>query len=236
MPPGGTLVADPPPWDAWRPAEAARLLAGLTVPWCVAAGWALDLFRGEQTREHGDLEIAVPAPDFGVVRDALHGYEFEAIGWGRSWPLDSPAFDVVHQTWVRDPAAGMYRLDIFREPQRDGTWVCRRDETITLPYPRIIRRTPGGIPYLIPEIVLLFKAKHAAEPKNQADFAGTLPLLEPDAVGWLRWALARVHPGHPWIAALAALAARGARGARGALAALGEPGEPDAGGRTAAQT
>jgi hypothetical protein len=27
MPPGGTLVPIPPPWDAWRPADVARLLA-----------------------------------------------------------------------------------------------------------------------------------------------------------------------------------------------------------------
>jgi len=202
IPPGGTKVADDPPWDAWRPDEVARLLAGLTVPWCVAAGWALDLWRGGQTREHGDLEIAVPAPDFGVVRAALAGYELETIGSGHAWPLDSPAFDVMNQTWVRDPAAGVYRLDIFREPQRDGAWVCRRDQTITLPYGRIIGRTGDGVPYLVPEIVLLFKAKHAAEPKNQADFAGALPLLDPESAGWLRWALARVHPGHAWIAAL----------------------------------
>jgi Aminoglycoside-2''-adenylyltransferase len=187
IPRGGTKVADDPPWDAWRPDEAARLLAGLTVPWCVAPGWALDLWRGEQTRDHGDLEIAVPGPDFGVVRAALAAYEMETIGSGHAWPLDSPAFDVMNQTWVRDPAAGVYRLDIFREPQRDGAWVCR---------------TGDGVPYLVPEIVLLFTAKHAVEPKNQADFAGALPLLDPAAVGWLRWALARVHPGHSWIAAL----------------------------------
>ena len=202
IPPGGTEVADPR-WDAWRPEDVARLLAGVSAPWYVAAGWALDLFRGEQTREHGDLEIAVPAPDFGAVRDALAGYHFEVIGSGRAWPLDSPAFDVMRQTWVSEPATGVYRLDIFREPQRDGAWVCSRDPTIRLPYEQIIRRTADGIPYLAPEIVLLFKAKHSAEPKNQADFAGALPLLGDRAAGWLRWALARVHPGHPWISAWA---------------------------------
>jgi hypothetical protein len=168
----------------------------------VAAGWALDLFRGRQTREHGDLEIAVPAPDFSAVRDALAGYDFEVIGSGRAWPLDSPAFDVMHQTWVSEPGTGVYRLDIFREPQRDGAWVCRRDETIRLPYEQIIRRTGDGIPYLLPEIVLLFKAKHSAEAKNRADFAATLPLLDGAAADWLRWALARVHPGHAWISAM----------------------------------
>ncbi len=40
IPPGRTEVSDPP-WDPWRPEDAVRLLAGVSVPWCVAAGWAL---------------------------------------------------------------------------------------------------------------------------------------------------------------------------------------------------
>jgi hypothetical protein len=201
IPPGGTVVADPQ-WDPWRPEDIARRLSGVTVPWYVAGGWALDLLCGQQTREHGDLEIAVPAPGFGAVREALAGYHFEVVGSGRAWPLDSPAFGVMHQTWVSEPGTGVYRLDIFREPQRGGAWVCRRDETIRLPYEQVIRRTADGIPYLTPEITLLFKAKHSAEPKNQRDFAVTLPLLDDAAAGWLRQALARVHPGHAWISAL----------------------------------
>lgn len=106
------------------------------------------------------------------------------------------------QTWAREPDTGVYRVDVFREPERDGGWVCRRDESISLPYQRLIRRTGDGIPYLVPEVNLLFKAKRAAEPKNQADFAATAALLDDDAAGWLRWALERVHPGHEWIGAL----------------------------------
>jgi hypothetical protein len=30
-------------WRAWRPEEAAERLEGLDAPWCVAAGWAIDL-------------------------------------------------------------------------------------------------------------------------------------------------------------------------------------------------
>jgi hypothetical protein len=201
IPPGGTRV-DEPAWQAWSPADVARFLAGVRVPWYVAGGWAIDLFCGRQTREHGDLEIAVPAADFGVVRDALGGYEFEVVGAGLAWPLDSPAFNVMFQTWVREPGTGVYRLDVFREPQRDGAWVFRRDETIRLPYDRIIRRTADGIPYLVPEVALLFKAKWAAKPKNQADLETVLPLLDRDSARWLRLALGRVHPGHAWIGAL----------------------------------
>ncbi len=200
LPPGGEILDDDPPWDAWRPEQIARLLAGVPVPWYVASGWAIDLFRGAQTREHEDLEIAAPAgpATFAPVRRALAGYDFEVVGAGRRWPIDSPAFDVMHQTWVSEPVTGVYRLDIFREPHDGDSWICRRDESIRLPYDQIISRTPAGIPYLVPEIVLLFKAKHA-RPKDEADLRGTLPLLDPAARDWLGWALRRVHPGHRWI-------------------------------------
>jgi Aminoglycoside-2''-adenylyltransferase len=201
IPPGGTEVLDPP-WDPWRPADIARLLAGVTAPWYVAGGWAIDLFLGRQTREHGDLEIAVPASAFPAIRGALADYEFDVVGSGLRWPLDSPAFDVMHQTWVREPDTGVYRADVFREPERDAEWVCRRDESISLPYEDLIRQTGDGIPYLVPEVNLLFKAKRAAEPKNHADFAATADLLDDHAAGWLRGVLQRVHPGHAWIGAL----------------------------------
>ena len=42
LPPGGTPVRGPV-WAAWQPVEIFRRLAHVTVPWYVAAGWALDL-------------------------------------------------------------------------------------------------------------------------------------------------------------------------------------------------
>ena len=75
--------------------------------WCVAAGWALDLFRGEMTREHEDLEVAVPVGQFGLVRAALADFDIEVVGSGRRWPLDSPTFDVMIQTWVRERDTGV---------------------------------------------------------------------------------------------------------------------------------
>jgi hypothetical protein len=201
LPPGGRLAEDDPPWDAWSPAEVARRLAGVTVPWCVAAGWAVDLFRGETTREHGDVEIAIPAAGFAEIRDALPELEWEAAGSGRLFPADHPAFGLTHQTWGRSKDSGIYRLDVFREPHENGTWICRRDQSITRPYDTLIARTDDGIPYLVPEVALLFKAK-GARPKDLHDFLGALPLLPAPSRDWLAGTLRRVHPGHAWLAML----------------------------------
>jgi hypothetical protein len=190
-------------WSScWTPGEVAWRLAGIAAPWYVAGGWALDLFRGLPTREHGDIEIAVPAGRFPEVRDRFAGYALDAVGDGRIWADATPeALAGTRQTWVRDPATDQYLLDVFREPHDGDTWICRRDETIRLPYGDIIRRTADGIPYLSPELVLLFKAKNL-RPKDQADFDGTVPHLAPGQRETLVGLLERAHPGHQWLAVL----------------------------------
>jgi hypothetical protein len=180
------------------------MFAGVQAPWYVAAGWAIDLFLGGQRREHEDLEIAVPRDRFAEFAEVLKGFElFVPVGPGRVRPLVSAEqLETSHQTWVREPGTGLWRLDVFREPADGDTWICRRDEHIRLPYSDVIERTADGIPYARPEIVLLFKAKHAERPRDQVDFADVVPRLDPERRRWLAEALARVHPGHIWLAEL----------------------------------
>jgi hypothetical protein len=186
-------------WDPWPPAAMADRLAGAAFPWCVAAGWALDLFRGEQTRHHEDLEIALPAGSFPEVPPRFPEVEFWVPrGEGRLAPMSADTLaGESHQTWAYEPAAQRWRFDVFREPHDGDTWICRRDESIRMRYADLIRRTDDGVPYLVPEVVLLFKAK-AVRDKDQADFDGVRPLLTSAQRAWLHDALGVVHPGHPW--------------------------------------
>lgn len=191
-------------WDAWRPEQVADLLAGVDVPWYVAAGWAIDLFLGGEQREHEDLEIAVPNSRFDEIVDALTGLEIYIITAPHEATPLAEARDRLadtHQSWVREPATGLWRFDVLREPSDGETWLCRRDQSIRLPYDHVIEWTEDGIPYGRPEIALLFKAKHVRD-RDQADFEAVVPRLEPERRRWLADALARVHPGHPWLAEL----------------------------------
>jgi hypothetical protein len=94
----GDLLDGHPPWDPWTPGEVAGRLAGASLRWYVVAGWAIDLFLGRVTRAHEDIEIGIPAGSFPVVREALGDFEFDVVGSGRRWPLDSPAFAEHFQT------------------------------------------------------------------------------------------------------------------------------------------
>jgi hypothetical protein len=194
-------------WEAWRPEEAARRFAGVQAPWYVAAGWAIDLFLGGQRREHEDLEIAIPAYALDELVERLDGFEVFVVGvpeQGLVTALEHArdALPGTHQTWVREPSSGLWRLDVFREPGDESTWIFRRDERIRLPYSEMIARTADGIPYGRPEVVLLYKAKHSHREKDQADFEATVPKLAPAARNRLAEWLALVHPGHPWLVEL----------------------------------
>jgi hypothetical protein len=197
-------------WEPWRPEQVAELLEGVDLPWYVAAGWAIDLFLGGDWREHSDLEVAVPNTRFDELADVLAPFEVVLITapW-EATPLAEARDRLMdtHQTWVREPATGKWHVDFFREPSDGDTWICRREPAIRLPYEQVIERTADGIPYGRPEIVLLFKAKHSAEEKNRADFEETLPRLDRARREWLTDALARVHPGHEWLAELEKVAA-----------------------------
>jgi hypothetical protein len=188
-------------WDAWTPGAAAQWLSKVAAPWYVAAGWALELFTDHAAREHADLEIGVPAARFDEIVTAFPGFKWDVAGDGRVWPFPEQSSEHF-QTWLREPATGRYRIDVFREPHIGDRWVCRRDASITLPYNELIRRTSDGIPYATPEVALLFKAKHLRE-KDEADFQRVLPRMNQTQRSRLISWLSQIHPGHPWIKALA---------------------------------
>jgi hypothetical protein len=57
------------------------------------------------------------------------------------------------------------------------------------------------MPYLCPQVVLLYKAKQPRH-VDREDFDRTLPTLDDAARSWLAQALEVCHPGHDWICRL----------------------------------
>jgi Aminoglycoside-2''-adenylyltransferase len=213
----GAIEPDVSKWDAWRPERVAKLLEGVQVPWYVAAGWALDLFVGEQRRDHEDLEIAAPNERFEEIAAALDGLElFVITGPTEATPLTEARdrLEDTHQTWVREPGTGLWCFDVFREPSDGDTWICRRDARIRMPYDRLIEWTADGIPYGRPEVILLYKARHAERERDRRDFADLVPLLDAERRTWLAEALALAHPGHAWIEQLGTAHLRSATSVR----------------------
>lgn len=178
--------------------------------WAIAGGWAIDLWLGEQTRDHHDVEVVVRRSDHRAVHDALAAqwqlYCLDPPGEGwRSWDghaVEPPAFQL--QARPRGGRCG-FEFDLFTEtiePAHDSqTWRFRRDHRITRPLDEFVTATSAGVPIVRPEVQLLYMAG-SKDPKNQADFEVAAPRLDPSAASWLATSLAMVAPGHPWLARL----------------------------------
>ncbi len=194
---------EPDRWDPWSPVEVAGWLNHTRVAWAVAGGWALELFAGETWRSHEDLEIVIDRDTFETVRDALPPLEWFVAGDGKLCPLEHAGATIEQrwQTWGRDPDTRCWRIDLMRQHWPSGEWTYRREPAIRRSLAEAIATTQDSIPYLAPEIVLLFKAKHCRA-KDEEDFTHVLPRLNDDQRGWLADTLKQEQPAHPWLPAL----------------------------------
>jgi hypothetical protein len=62
-------------WLETSPTQLAEWLAQVPVPWAFAGGWALDLWAGQQSRPHSDIEIACRRADLPALGSALPDFE-----------------------------------------------------------------------------------------------------------------------------------------------------------------
>lgn len=180
------------------PGSVVAIMEQVGVWWGVAGGWAIDLWLGEQTRDHHDVEVVVRRRDQRLVHAALaDGHELFALDppgtpWGH-WsgvPIEAPAF----QLQVRCSAA---EFDIFTEDVDDVRWQFRRDRRVTRAASDILVHSAAGIPVVRPEIQLLYMAT-SGDPKNELDFGVARPRLTTEAAQWLHDALEITLPGHRW--------------------------------------
>jgi hypothetical protein len=188
------------PWQAYSVDEVAVLLERLPVRWWVAGGWAVDLFVGEPGREHHDVDVAVLRPDQLTVQGCLEGWDLRVAHGGRltRWAGGRWLADHEHEVWGRPEPASPWRLEVLVDNQDRDQWVYRRNPAVRLPLGRLGRRTAAGVPYLRPEVVLLYKAKGPqAHDEHHARVA--IPRLSRSGRAWLAAAIAADMPGHPWL-------------------------------------
>lgn len=108
-----------------------------------------------------------------------------------------------HELHGQQAEGALSALEVLLNEASADIWHFRRNPAITRPLGYLGQRSPQNIPFLSPEIVLLYKAK-LPRPEDTLDFGAVLPLLEEESRCWLIQALAICHPGHPWLAQLRA--------------------------------
>jgi hypothetical protein len=193
----------------WQPEEVARFFSTLTVPWWIAGGWALDLFLGVQTREHEDIDVLFLRCDQHEVRAQLQGWDVQEAhpellpgSWPfQEWKQDALLSASVHDIWCRPTKSDPWALQLMVIETSGDQWISRRTAQIRGSLSTLGRVTSDGIPYLAPEIQLLYKAR-GLRPKDEEDFARILPDLDGKSRHWLAQSLALVHPRHAWLTKL----------------------------------
>lgn len=187
------------------PVEAvAAELEGFGGLWLVAGGWSLDLHVGEVGRVHHDVDVVVDRAD----QLALQAHLL-ARGWDLLTPLDGKlepwpphmALDLPrHQAHAH---RGEAFIDFLLTDLSGGVWRFRRAPVVVRSLEQARLRTAAGIPYLAPELGLLFKSKNTQKPptprpQDEADFERVCGRLNEEQKAWLRWALTATTPAHAW--------------------------------------
>lgn len=211
-------------------ARIGELMSSFEPWWALCGGWAVDSWLGRETREHGDLDIMVFEDDQRALFDHLAGWHLvahdpnvagdtTALWDGRR--LDLPAH--VHarprdglnlealQAWVKTPGERVRddaNLEVIFNERSGGRWVLSRELGISLPLERAAEESPWGLPTLVPEALMFYKATaYIGEPgmkprrRDEADFRALLPTIDDGRRAWLRQATSLV-PRHEWLAQL----------------------------------
>ncbi len=185
------------PWQPLTVIEVVDLFSPLSVPWWISGGHALELHLGRSWRSHDDIDVSFRRDDAGVVYALLADLDLHRASAGvlSRWRGEALLPDA-HQNnvWVRATPEGPWCLDLTISDGDDRNWIFRRDRSIRRPWPDAVLRNEHGVPYLAPELQLLFKARDR-RPKDDVDADEVVPELSDDGRRFLRATLA---PDHHW--------------------------------------
>lgn len=218
-------------------AELFEYLSGAKIDWAVCGGSAIDLFAGRETREHKDLDVAV----FWDQRERLLKYLLQG-NWRIFEPENGLLREVTSlnddfqrndNLWCIAKSSSAYRIVLehdnffsittsrkhqdcfdfveFLFNRRSGNqFLYKRNHSIQ--HARPILHDTSGIPYLAPELVLLYKSifvryTNSSSPSDmdmvscyRHDFHTALHLLDNCQKQWLTTALKLSYPsGHEWL-------------------------------------
>ena len=192
------------PYEKWQPLSVANvvtLLDNAPFQWCLAGGYAIELFIGESIREHGDIDIIVFRDEQLVAQSWLKDWRLYAAdppGSLRFWQYGEFLPIGIHDIWGHRVGASVWELQIMIMEVDGNEWFNRRNPAIRGARHKLIT-TYQNVPCIRAEIQLMYKSLHQ-RPKDVKDFRACLPLLDIEAKTWLKKSLFQLYPdGHEWL-------------------------------------
>jgi hypothetical protein len=145
------------------------------------------LFLNRETRVHDDIEIGI------YRRNKMHLYRYfdkykkyyinnrsrigihERLEWNKEY-LRLP----IHELYVE--YAGL-EIEVLMNERDESNWIYRRNDKITLDEKKVIYFNKDRIPYLCPEVVLLYKTKEMRN-KDIDDITNAIGKMDESQKKW----------------------------------------------------
>ena len=193
--------------EVWKPlsiTEIQDVFSKIPIQWWIAGGWALDLYLKRITREHDDIDIVIQRSEHIILQEHLDcewemfiAFKGQLMPWNKKEQLDSQ-FD---NFWVKKKGDSMWAFQVMLIDSEDEYWIYKRNSTIRRSLVDIGFESISGIPYLKPEIQLLYKGGSSViREKDVIDLKNVLPKLNAQNRHWLKESLDIQYPGgHQWI-------------------------------------
>ena len=208
--------------------EANNLLKNGGFDYAFCGGHALDMFLGYESRVHGDIDVCAFWEDRDKIIEYMisQGYKvYEMLGGGRAHPITGTSnlirlkknifcclegcplvktypIEEDGNCWMEFFHVGQTKLDYIEflfNNKSDSRFEYMRNPEITLELDKAICFS-DGIPYLAPEIILLYKSTDIDRQGYQQDFELAYKAMSDEQKQWLQSALKREFPdGHKWI-------------------------------------
>lgn len=208
--------------------EANELLKNGGFEYAFCGGQALDLFLGYESRAHGDIDVCAYWEDRNRIIQYMQSQGFivyEMLGGGRAHHITDVSdqlrkkknifcfrdgFPLVKTyppdedgcCWIEFFHTGQTELDfmefLFNDKSEDAFEYARNREIALEMKKAVLSRE--GVPFLAPELCLLYKSTDTEREGYQQDFELAYREMDPSQREWLRKALLREYPkGHPWL-------------------------------------
>ncbi len=199
--------------EIWKPltvTEIQKIFSRIPVQWWIAGGWALDLYLDRVTRQHDDIDVIILRSEHLLLQKYLvseweshKAFKGKLIHWNLNEKLDSH-FDNI---WIKKKGESTWAFQVMIVDSEDDYWIYKRNGTIRRKLKEIELETSAGVPYIRPEIELLYKGGISLiRAKDFLDLENVMPMLDDTSREWLRDSLTIQYPnGHPWIERIKAL-------------------------------
>ncbi|MBU1701802.1 MAG: GNAT family N-acetyltransferase [Candidatus Eisenbacteria bacterium] len=168
----------------------------------ISGGWAVDLHLGRQTRAHDDIDISILRADQLKLKNLFPGWEiFHTHAPGLRYWNGVKYLHSIPNVWLRENSDSPWAVEVLFQESKNEMWQYRRIPSIQRSVAEIGLISDDGLPYLRPEIQLLYKGGGTSyRKKDLQDLIALLPVISPAEKSWLVDSIRIEFPeGHDWI-------------------------------------